>query len=187
MQNKGLFSVLAVFLVLSIASPSTGSTLMDKETTLNVQAGLIGPGTFWVGQTEVETDVSFGLGGGLDYKLAPKFSGGVACALNNFSGYEDSAMMFEIGFMLKAWINREGSNLLFRPGFGIGAGFLGSLGAIEPSNYLVINGTIEMILLSETGLNWLVLLGITGAPTGGNDSLDMTYGPGFIFRGGVAF
>ncbi len=187
MQVTGRISVLAAFLVLVVASPSMGSGLLDKTTTFNVQAGLISPGTFWVGDHEGETDMSFGLGGGLDYKLGPKISGGIVGGLNNFSGYDDSSMMLEIGFSLKAWINSTGSKLLFRPGFGISYGKLGSIGGVESSNYLVINGTAEMVIMSETGLNWLVMLGITGAPTGGNEDFDMTYGPGFILRGGVVF
>jgi len=187
MRDHGFVSVLAALIVLSLAAPAAGYTLMDRTTTFNVQAGLISPGTFWVGDYEADTDMSFSLAGGLDYKLGPKISGGPTLAINNFSGYDDSSTMLEFGFLLKAWVNSEGSNLLFRPGFGISYGRLGSIGGVDSSNYLVINGVVEMVMMRETGLNWLVMLGITGAPTGGNEDFDMTYGPGFILRGGVNF
>ena len=120
-------------------------------------------------------------------KLGPKISGGIVGALNNFSGDYDSAMMFEFGFLLKAWINPEGSNIVFRPGFGISYGALGEMGDIESSGFLVLNALGELVVMKENGLNWVISLGITGAPTGGNDDFDMSYGPGFFLRGGLEF
>ncbi len=188
MLRSSQVTVLVLLFVMAVVSSATASDFLDRSTTINFQAGLIGPGTFWVGERDFDSDMSFGFSGGLDYKLGPKISGGIVVGVNNFSGYDESAMMIEFGFLIKAWIWQEGSNLLFRPGFGISYGKLGSIGnSVDPSDYLVINGTFELVILTESNFNWLVMAGITGAPVGGNEDFDMTYGPGFVLRGGVAF
>ncbi len=187
MLRSSQITALVLLLAVVAASPLMAYDLLERSTTVNIQAGLVSPGTFWIEGRDYDTDMSFGLAGGADYKLGPKISGGVTVGYNNFSGYDESSSMIELGFTIKAWINSEGSNLLFRPGFGISYGMLGSLGAIDSSNYMILNGTFELIILTEKNFNWLVMAGITGAPTGGNEDLEMTYGPGFVLRAGVAF
>ena len=186
---RGLLRVIfATFFIAGLsASASMGSDLETKDTSFNFQAGLFSPGAFWVDDYEADTDMSFGLSGGLDYKLGEKISGGAVLAMNNFSGYDDSAIMVEIGFLIKAWIGMKDSNLLFRPGFGLSYGKLGKVGPADASDYLVINGLIELVIQTESNLNWLVTIGITGAPAGGNNDYDMTYGPGFVLKGGLVF
>ncbi len=187
MTRSSQIIALVLLLTVVLVSPAMAYDFLERETTINVQVGLISPGTFWVEGVDFETDMSFGVSGGFDYKLGEKITGGVVVGFNNFSGYDDSASMIEIGFLIKAWIQQEGSNLLFRPGFGLSYGRLGSIGPADSSGYLVINGTFELIILTEQNFNWLIMAGITGAPIGGNDEFEMTYGPGLILRGGVAF
>ncbi|MBU8922340.1 MAG: hypothetical protein KOO63_11040 [Bacteroidales bacterium] len=187
MMRLSKLIALVSLLAMVVVSPAMAYDFLERETTINVQIGLLSPGTFWVEGREFETDLSFSFSGGLDYKLGPKISGGVVGGFSNFSGYDDSASMIELGFMIKAWIQQDGSNLLFRPGFGISYGKLGAIGPADSSGYLIINGTFELVILTEKNFNWLIMAGITGAPAGGNDEFEMTYGPGFILRGGVAF
>ncbi|MCK4539508.1 MAG: hypothetical protein KAV42_11995, partial [Candidatus Krumholzibacteria bacterium] len=170
-----------------VVSPAMAYDFLERETTINVQIGLISPGPFWVEDIEFDTDMSFGIMGGLDYKLGPKISGGIVAGFNNFSGEGNSATMIEFGFLIKAWIHPEESSLLLRPGFGLSYGKLGSIGESDTSNYLIVNCTFELVILTEKNFNYLVMIGLTGGPAGGNDDNEMTYGPGFILRGGVAF
>ncbi|MBN2071740.1 MAG: hypothetical protein JW814_09815 [Candidatus Krumholzibacteriota bacterium] len=179
--------VILVILVALAAAPSSASEFLEKNTTYNFQVGMISPGTFWVDGNDFDSDMSYSLSAGLDYKLGPKISGGIATNISNFSVESESSTMFEFGFLLKAWIAPEGKNFIFRPGFGLSYGALSSNDQTDSSSYFVINGTFEMIFPMDNGINWLIMAGITGAPSGGNDDYEMTYGPGFILRGGVTF
>lgn len=175
-------------LVLTLmAATSSGYELLEKNTTYGFNAGLYSPGEVWVEDYSTDGDMSFGLSGFMDYKLGPKISGGGMLSLNSFGADDESAMMIEIGFTLKAWIYKDDSNLLFRPGFGISYGMLGDIGPLESSKYLILHGGVELVLLKENNLNWTFLLGISGAPTGGNDDNDITYGPGLLLRAGLVF
>ncbi|MBN2183894.1 MAG: hypothetical protein JW746_01050 [Candidatus Krumholzibacteriota bacterium] len=179
--------VLVMVLSVLWASASLAEEFMEKTTTFNFQAGFISPGTFWVDDYDADTDMSYSLSAGLDYKLGPKISGGLLTNISNF-GYEDaSSTMFEFGFSLKAWIKPENTNIIFRPGFGLCYGALSSNDYVDSAGFFIIHGTVEAIFPMENGINWLAMIGITGSPTGGNDDFEMSYGPGFIMRGGVAF
>ena len=180
-------SVLVMIFTVLFASSSFANEFMEKNTTFNFQLGLISPGTFWVDSSDFESDMSYSLSAGLDYKLGPKISGGLVTNIGNFSVWDNSSTMFEFGFSLKAWIKPDNANLIIRPGFGLCYGALSSNNATDSSGFFVINGTVELIFPTESGINWLAMIGITGAPTGGNDDYEMTYGPGFILRGGVTF
>jgi len=183
-------SRISIFLLLAFmltATASSGFDVLEKNTTYGFNAGLYSPGEVWVEGTSFDGDMSFGLSGFMDYKLGPKISGGGILSLNSFGANDESAMMMEIGFTLKAWINNDDSNLLFRPGFGLSYGMLGEIGSLESSQYFVIHGGVELVLLNENNMNWTFMLGISGAPTGGNDDNEMTYGPGLLLRAGLVF
>jgi hypothetical protein len=130
--------------------------------------------------------MSFHLGGFVDYKLGPKISGGLVLNFSNFSYRDESSNMLEAGFIIKAWLYGEDSNITFTPGFGISYGRLGSNDYVDGSDFFIINGLVDMIIGMEN-FDLLLELGITGSPTGGNDDWDMSYGPGFFFRGGIIF
>lgn len=180
-----VFALVVVFLAL-FGSIATADDIREKLTTVGFKAGLISPGEFWVGAGSFDADMSISFGGFLDYKLGPKISGGLLANIHNFSVADESAMMMEFGFAIKAWIFSETSNLTFTPGFGISYGNLGSTESLDGSSYMILNGMIEMTIAMES-FNLLLELGIAGAPTGGNDAFEMTYGPGLIIRGGAVF
>ncbi|MFO7915221.1 MAG: hypothetical protein R6U43_05970 [Candidatus Krumholzibacteriales bacterium] len=179
----------AVICLIFLSALSAGALSADvrtKEMTAGFKAGLINPGTFWVGDYDSDSDLSYHIGGFMDYKLGPRISGGLVLNFSNFSYRDDSSNMLELGFMIKAWLFSEESNLTFTPGFGISYGHLGDNGYVDASDFLIINGLVDMIIGMET-YDLLLELGITGSPTGGNDDWDMSYGPGFFFRGGMIF
>jgi hypothetical protein len=44
-----------------------------------------------------------------------------------------------------------------------------------------------VVVPTKGSLSWLVDATIFGAPTGGNDDYDMSFGPLFLLRGGLIF
>lgn len=184
-KTRRMVTVCLAILILLSAS-SLYADVREKETTGGFKVGLISPGTFWVGDHDSDSDMSYHFGGFIDYKLGPKISGGLAANLSNFSYRDDSSNMMEIGFLIKAWVFKEGSALTFTPAFGISYGRLGSNEWVDASDFFIINGLVDIIIGMES-YDLLVELGITGSPTGGNEDWDMSYGPGFFLRGGIVF
>jgi hypothetical protein len=182
------FTQLATILVvLLMVSSAFAGSVRDKNTVLGVKAGLITSGTWYVGDFEYEADMSYLLGGFVDYKLGPKITGGAALNFGGFSAYEESSTQLDIGFTLKAMVFSETSNLTFRPGFGISYGMVGKMGPYESSEYLVLHGMIEMVIGTQSNMSYLAEIGLTGSPDGGNDDITMTTSPRLLIRGGIIF
>ncbi len=181
-------TVIASILLLLVAVASVGAKddIFEKPTTFGVKAGLWKPGTVYVGGMDDGSSISYMVGGLVDYKLAPKFSGGLNLDIANMSSFDESSTLLMIGFMMKAWIVNEDETYIIRPGFGISYGNLGGNDAIDGTDHLILNGVVELVIPGES-MNWLFELGITGSVDGGNDDVEVTYGPGFILRGGLVF
>jgi len=158
-----------------------------KNTVYGLKAGLITGGEFWIGGADPGTSASFSFGGFMDYKLGEKITGGLALEFHNMTNEDDGNILIDIGITLKAQIAKPSSKFIFRPGIGLAYGILGELGPAEGSNYFVLKGGSDMIIKSSNNFNWLVDVQIIGAPTGGNDDYEMTFGPMFLLRGGVVF
>jgi len=165
----------------------SGAEVLEKTTTLGFKAGLYSPGTAYLNDFEGDTDMSYMIGGFLDYMLAEKISGGAVLELANVSAYDESSTLIQLGFSLKAWVYGEEETFIFRPGFGLAYGSLGGNDAIDGTSHLILNGYAEFLIPRENSMTWLVELGITGSVNGGNDDVDLTYGPGFTIRGGLVF
>ena len=176
-----------VLLVLLMYSTAYAGNVRDKNTILGVKAGLITSGTWYVGDFEYEADMSYILGGFVDYKLGPKITGGAAFNFGGFSAYEESGTQMDIGFTIKAMVFSETSNLTFRPGFGISYGMIGTMGPYESSSYLVLHGMVEMVIATQSSMSYLAEIGLTGAPDGGNELITMTTSPRLVIRGGLIF
>lgn len=180
-------SRLLVVMIMSITGVALGQDLREKNTVIGVKGGLISSGTVFVEDFEFDTDMSYSLGGFLDYRLAPKLLGGVAVDVHNISAFDESETLFNVGLALKAIIAGETSNLMFRPGLVIGYGSLGSTAETESSQYFTIGGNAELIFMTQGSFSWLGEVGIYAGPSGGNSEFDITFGPMFIIRGGIVF
>jgi len=180
----------AVFLFLGIlllgVNVSADDDVIEKMTTFGFKAGIWSPGTLYVNGMDFDSDMSYFVGGLLDYKLGPKFSGGLNFDIGSLSAYEETSTLLMIGFLLKAWIINEDETYIIRPGFGISYGNLGGNESVDGSSHLILNGVAELVIPGES-MNWLIEIGITGSVDGGNDDVEITYGPGFIIRGGLVF
>jgi hypothetical protein len=180
--------MLSAALILILTATAFGGDTAEKTTYFGVKAGIISPGAFYVSDREFDSDMSYSIGGFLDYQLGPKIFGGLSLNINGFGAYEETTTMFDLNANLKARIANEKNSLIFRPGLEIGYANMGSLGSsYESSNYLLLKGIVEVLFPSEGNLTWLGEIGIVGAPDGGNDDHEMTFGPGFFLRGGILF
>jgi len=179
--------IILLALAIMSAQSAFGADVREDQTIMGVKGGLISPGTVYVEGIDYDSDISYTLGGFIDYRLAEKIFGGATLDLMNMSAYDDNSMMIHLGVTLKALIYSEYSKLTFRPGIGIGYGRLGSLGPADGSDYFILMGGVEMIMATKSDLSWLAEIDIIGGPAGGNDEYEITFGPGFILRGGIIF
>jgi len=178
--------ILAMLILLISANVSAKDDIFEKMTTFGVKGGIFSPGTVYVDGNDLDSDMGYLIGGLLDYKLGPKFTGGINFDIGSLSAYDETSTLLMIGFLMKAWIVNEDETYIIRPGFGISYGNLGGNDATDASSHLILNGVAELVLPGES-MNWLIEIGITGSVDGGNDDVEITYGPGFILRGGLVF
>lgn len=176
--------LLALFLI--VPNVFGGDEVFEKLTTFGVKGGIWKPGTVYVAGIDDDSDIGYSIEGFLDYKLAPKFSGGLALDFASLGSRDESSTLLMIGFVMKAWIFNDDSKFLMRPGFGIAYGNLGGNDLVDATNHLILNGYFEFVLPTES-MNWLFEIGITGSVDGGNDDVEITYGPGFTLRAGLVF
>ncbi len=122
MIRRNQILVILVLLIVFSASFAWGENFRDKGTVYGFKVGLISPGSIDVEDFSDDGDMSYSLGGFVDYALAEKIYGGISLDLHNMSFYDESKIMYDISGTLKAKIFSETSNLTFRPGIAIGYG-----------------------------------------------------------------
>lgn len=184
--------VCVVCLVLFFASVSLAEAqddsmagFLSRETTVGVKGGLTYPGCVYIEDSDcLDSDVNWSLGGFLDYQLSPQFLGGVYLDLDGLSGdFVDDDIFAEVGFALKAQIGGDISPALIRPGFSVGLGRAFDL----ETTHLTIKGLVEVVVPTGGRIAWMGEAALWAGPAGGNEDVDVTFGPGVIVRGGVIF
>ena len=174
-------------LKLAILAVLCGGTLSAQERTtrFGAKATLLMPGEAYVEEVDrfFDIDMSFGLGGFVETRLGEKMLGGLYLDLLQAQAYDESAVMVDLGFALKASLGGGNGRPVWRPGFGLGYGTLAAVGGMDATHYLTLRGAVEVLLPS----GWLAEAAIHGAPTGGNDAVTVSYGPMLMLRVGRLF
>jgi hypothetical protein len=173
-----------VLAALAIASPSSAQN-SGPTTSFAVKGILLMPGEAYVAEADAyfNIDMSFGVGASVDTKLGERLWGGLFADLLNVTAYDESEIMMEGGIALKAAFGGLHGNALWRPGFGFGYGTLSGGADLDATHYLTIRAGVEAILSS----GWLIEANVYAAPTGGNESVTVTYGPMLQLRFGHVF
>jgi hypothetical protein len=157
----------------------------DRPTRFGAKTTLLMPGEAYVEEFDAffDIDMSFGVGGFVETRLGEKLLGGLYLDLLRANAYDESAMLVDLGFVLRATLGGRDGQPAWRPGFGLGYGTLAAVGAMESTHYLTLRGGVEALLPS----GWLAEVAIHGAPTGGNDAVTVSYGPMVMMRVGRLF
>jgi len=134
----------------------------------------------------IDTDLAPSGGVFLDYGLTDAVFGGLYADVHGVKGDfgDDREYMIDVGAMLKATFGSTMRRAYFRPG--IGAGF-GTLDVGETAQFLTTRATLEVVIPQVGGTSWLAEAGVYYAPLGSAGDADVTFGPGFMLRGGVLF
>ena len=151
------------------------------------KAGIINRASFRLDGNSFETDAGWSLqtywGIPVDSHLifAPHIE------LNDIQALEERQWAIDIGLDLKYHIYNDKKSVSHKPGVGIGYGHLALMGFLERSDYLTIRVFWEMTFFTRKRHAWLLDLTAYGAPVGGNDDYNVTYGPVVLVRLGVVY
>ncbi len=179
---------LTILALLLFAVPAPVSAqVLDRPISVILKAGLITPGAFYLEEGPYDSydlSLSAGVGVAVDYVVAPRMSVGLFTDLANLNAFDESAMMIDAGFTLKAHLGdppaeSEPRRLRISPMLSLGYASLGEIYVFERTQYLTIKAGTE--------LRWgrsLFEVTAFGAPAGGNDAVTTSFGPVFQLRAG---
>ena len=177
------FSAVALSLSLALHTPLAAQDALS----FGAKAGAVGPGCVYIEDSDCfESDVNYSFGGFLDYLFAERISGGLFADVHGISGEgtEDTENMIDLGATLKGIILASGGSVTLRPGLGVGYGMVTV--ADEDVKFLTLRGMLEA-LFDVGGLRVGAEAGVYTGPSGGNEELDVTFGPGFLARAIIEF
>jgi len=170
--------------------PAAGAALPPDPVRESWAAGLrvgpLFPGSVWI-DDEVELDTGTGvvLAANVDAVVARRFSFGgyvLFAHIPSESG-EDSATLKGLGVALRG---RFGSFLQVRPG--VLLGYQSTGGDFDEVMGMGVGVDVELATAVGTSDAFPLLnFGFITQPTGGNDDIDLTFGPLFYLAGGIEF
>jgi hypothetical protein len=171
-----LFTLTSVFI-----APVALADDADRPGTLfGVKAGLFSPGTVDTDSSSDDAYVSYSAGLFVDRALTKDLYGGISLDVGNVDAFDDTTTLVDLSLNLKARFS-PGSRWSIVPGFGLGYGIA------DDAEFFIVKASVEFLIPSDGGPTWMLEAAVLGAPSGGNSDTDITFGPGFMLRGGVAF
>lgn len=182
LRRSALAVALTGLLVAAVSSPLAAQEL---ETEYGLKAGIVTPGCIYVDDSDcIDGEVSYSVGGFLDYPLSPRLFGGLALDLHGVSAEnsDDTETLLGVSLTLKADIPQDA--LTFRPGVGLGFGRV-DFGQ-ETSQHLTLQGLVDLVF-PRPDMSFLVEVSVYASPAGGTDCCDVTFGPGGTLRAGIIF
>ncbi|HUS64776.1 MAG TPA: hypothetical protein VMZ28_09555 [Kofleriaceae bacterium] len=140
------------------------------------------------GDLDFDTESGLFVMGGVDAAMGPRLSiGGFLFYAS--TGIEDGpdAHITTVGGTIKGRFTAGKAEI--RPGAAVGYQMMGgeAFDGTDDSKGLGIGGLVEVAFPMTTQADFLGELGFISQPTGGNDDVDLTFGPIFYIVGGVAF
>ncbi|RME20023.1 MAG: hypothetical protein D6800_13565, partial [Candidatus Zixiibacteriota bacterium] len=133
-----------------------------------------------------------GLTGGvfLDIPMSKHGVIGVAVDLYDIQveNFRERRKFFDGSITVKRRFPLSKHHVEFRPGLGVGFGYIAAFADVhDPTSYLMLKGGVEMLFNTRKRFAWMLDLVVIGSPVGGNNQLDITFGPTFLARIGVFY
>ena len=160
---------------------------------VGVKIGVINTGKFTI-QSEKERELnpnpSISLGVFFDFSVASRLIISPAFDLHNINIYGLNQVMGDFNILIKPIIYKHNSGLAIKPSFGVGITHLASWEIKELSsatNYLSVKANVEIAFFSMKKHAWILEVGYTAFPTGGNSAVDVKINPSLTVRIGVQY
>ncbi len=122
-----------------------------------------------------------------DFPLTKKLGLVVAFDFYNIRLVTDQEAMIEVSLALKPVIEIVRAHMTIRPGAGIGFAHLSELNVFKATDYPCIKAFLEAYFPINKKKSWIVEMAVVYLPDGGNSSCDISIGPLYMLRGGLAF
>ena len=182
------------------SSSETRPTSEVKKTLYGFKVGYFGSGDVtikngWEYTAELESGYSFA--GFVDFRTRAMTSLGLSLEMHHIkpAAMDIAKNMIDISMNLKGAFHRNSARLVVRPCLGLGFGMLGGerVGwfTVHSSNYFIVKGTLELLVLGpgkRPGFVWE--MGIITAPWGkesGSNGYSLSAAPRLLARLGIVF
>lgn len=96
-------------------------------------------------------------------------------------------IMIEGSLGLKKSFALSRANMKLIPGASLGYAYLPEIGVMNSTDYIVLKLFFESHFAIDPRKAWVAEVAVLGAPWGGNPTYDISYGPAFLVRVGLAF
>jgi hypothetical protein len=169
-----------------IPAPLPPAAAVEPTWNVGAKAGMLMPGEVYVDagsfEGEVETDAGFAAMLGADAMVAPRLSiGGFG-----FAASFDDATILTFGGTIKGRFRPSGT-MQVRPGLAVGYQTIDYDGSDSTTGF-DLGGFVEVALpRAGSRTEWLFEAGFITQPSGGNEEIELTFGPIFYLSAGVGF
>ena len=96
-------------------------------------------------------------------------------------------IMIEPSAGIKGTVRLKRSDMILKPVAMIGFAYIADMGDVPSYNFLTFKFLVEAHFKIDAKKAWVGELGLFYAPTGSNGQGDISFGPGLMFRWGLAF
>ena len=168
----------------------------EKTSRYGISGGFLLPGDIYVGDpldVDIGTEMSMMLRGMGDWKVGDKITAGLFATFVSLQVDEDDVggadvpdQMLEVGGTIR-FIVQAAPQIKVRPGVGLGYRTISGGDDIDDIAGMGVNLSVEIEYDRPTGVDPYADVGFITQPNGGNDDVDVTWGPILYLMGGVVF
>lgn len=187
--------LLLTAIVLAATSVSAQSTIStaphwNKSGFFSMRLGFLSSGRAHVDGTEQNVIPGFTFGVAMDFRVKSHWYYGVSFDIHRQYLYHIGQYFIDGAATLKYMHLGKQSKVGFRPGAAVGFGRLAAVRTIDsiylnPSNFVTLKGTLEVIFFSDLKSAFFGEVGIWYAVRGRDATHNLTVGPQAILRVGV--
>ncbi|MFZ1683384.1 MAG: hypothetical protein WAU88_04555 [Candidatus Zixiibacteriota bacterium] len=147
--------------------------------------GFVGVGQIRADTISYETKPGFTFGVKFDARLNGPLYWGVTADIHRLHVLDTGQYLFDLGLNLRRSYFVESARVSFRPGIGVGFGYLANFREYDPTGYLLLKGGLELIFFSDDKVAYLFELQVMGAPLGGRPGQQFRLNPMMVGRVGL--
>ncbi len=191
--SRTLLTGLVCLLLFSAVSTAQDRNLIKKGNFwakpgyFGMVTGFIGPGQFRTDTITYETEAGFTFGFRFDFHLANHTYWGVSADVHRLHIRDTGQYLFDLSLNLKQVFFSVGSKVAFRPGVGLGYGYLAQFREYNSANFVLAKGGLEILFFSTEAVAYTIEVDLLGSVWGSNRDSGFRYGPSLVGRVGLMF
>jgi hypothetical protein len=159
----------------------------DRPGYFGLMVGMVGPGRLHTDTITYETESGFTFGAKLDFRLSGGTYWGFSADIHRLHIRDTGQYLFDVSLNLRHAIYSPSSMVAFRPGIGVGYGYLAQFREYNSSGYLLLKGGVEVLFFGGEHTAYVLELGMVGSPWGSNSDLSFRLSPLMLARAGLLF